>query len=69
MSFSKGTDKLEQWAEDSLLAVEKMLEDIKLKISSLKRESRKAPDIETENDYRKKYKKLKKKNDACDNRF
>ena len=46
--FKKERDKLEQWAEDSLLAVEKMLEDIKLKISSLKRESRKAPDIETE---------------------
>ena len=46
--FKKERDKLEQWAEDSLLAVEKMLEDVKLKISSLKRESRKAPDIETE---------------------
>lgn len=46
--FRKERDKLEQWAEDSLLAVEKMLEDVKLKISSLKRESRKAPDIETE---------------------
>ena len=31
MSFQKERDKLEQWAEDSLLAVEKMLEDIKLK--------------------------------------
>jgi len=46
--FKKERDKLEQWADDSLLAVEKMLEDIKLKISSLKRESRKASDIETE---------------------
>ena len=46
--FKKERDKLEQWAEDSLLAVEKMLEDVKLKISSLKRESRKATDIETE---------------------
>ncbi|WP_130803724.1 SNF2-related protein [Acinetobacter ihumii] len=46
--FKKERDKLEQWAEDSLLAVEKMLEDTKLKISSLKRESRRAPDIETE---------------------
>ena len=46
--FKKERDKLEQWAEDSLLAVEKMLEDIKLKISSLKRESRKSLDVETE---------------------
>lgn len=46
--FKKERDKLDQWADDSLLAVEKMLEDIKLKISSLKRESRKAFDIETE---------------------
>ena len=46
--FRKERDKLEQWAEDRLLAVEKMLEDIKLKITSLKRESRKASDIEAE---------------------
>lgn len=46
--FKKERDKLDQWADDSLLAVEKMLEDVKLKISSLKRESRKASNIETE---------------------
>lgn len=46
--FKKERDKLEQWAEDSLLAIEKMLEDVKLKISSLKRDSRKASDIQTE---------------------
>lgn len=46
--YKRERDKLEQWAEDQLLASEKMLDDIKLKISSLKRESRQTDNIENE---------------------
>lgn len=46
--FQEEREKLEAWADDRLLAVEKALDDIKIKIRSLKRDARRAPDLETE---------------------
>lgn len=44
--FQREREKLEQWAEDRLIAAEKALEDIKIKLQSLKRLSRQAIAIE-----------------------
>lgn len=49
--FKKERAKLEQWAEDRLLAVEKELEDIKIKITSLKREARKVSNLDEEKQF------------------
>lgn len=46
--FNQEKLKLEAWAEDRLLAVEKALDDIKIQIRSLKRESRTTTDLEQE---------------------
>ncbi len=46
--FNQEKLKLEAWAEDRLLAVEKALDDIKVQIRSLKRESRITTDLEQE---------------------
>lgn len=46
--FQQEKIKLEAWAEDRLLAVERALDDIKVKIRSLKRESRATTDLEQE---------------------
>lgn len=44
--FQREREKLEQWAEDRLLMAEKALEDVKIKLQSLKRLSRQAISIE-----------------------
>ena len=44
--FQKEQDKIDQWAEDKLKAVELALEDIKVKVKSLQREARQASTIE-----------------------
>lgn len=44
--FKKEQDKIDQWAEDKLKAVELALEDIKVKVKSLQREARQASTIE-----------------------
>ena len=44
--FQKEQDKIDQWAEDKLKAVELALEDIKVKVKSLQREARQANTIE-----------------------
>lgn len=44
--FQTERDKLDQWAEDQILAAEKALDDTKLKIRSAKREGRTASTVE-----------------------
>lgn len=58
--YRKERDKLEQWAEDRMLATEKMLDDIKLKINALKRESRQANNIEQERNIQEQIQKAEK---------
>lgn len=44
--FKREQDKIEDWAEDQMMSAESALDDIKLKIKSLKREARQAETIE-----------------------
>lgn len=44
--FQKEQDKIDQWADDKLKAVELAMEDIKLKVKSLQREARQASTME-----------------------
>lgn len=46
--FQAERDKLDQWAEDQIMAAEKALDDTKLKIRSAKREGRTATSVEAQ---------------------
>lgn len=58
--FQQEKLKLEAWAEDRLLAVERALDDIKVKIRSLKRESRTMVDLEQEKEIQEQIKKAER---------
>ena len=58
--FAEAREKLEKWADDKVVAVEKELKDTKEKIKALSRQSRLATTIEEEHEFQEKIKTLEK---------
>lgn len=58
--FVSERDKLEQWADDKLLATEEALKDTKAKIAQTKRDSRKAPTLDEQSELQKQIRELEK---------
>ncbi|GAB6275600.1 MAG: hypothetical protein SAMD01599839_01400 [Rectinema sp.] len=58
--FNEARDRLEQWADDKVLAAEKALTDTKEQIKVLRRQARQATALEEERDIQEKMKKLER---------
>lgn len=58
--FVSERDKLEQWADDKLLATEEALKDTKAKIAQSKRDARKAPTLDEQSELQKQIRELEK---------
>jgi lysyl-tRNA synthetase class I len=56
--FSAARERLEQWAEDKILAAEKSLKDTKEQIKALRREARQAETLEDQHDIQERLKQL-----------
>jgi predicted nucleic acid-binding Zn-ribbon protein len=58
--FHEARDKLEKWADDQVLAVEKALKDTKEQIKILQRQARQAVNLEEQHEIQQKIQKLEK---------
>lgn len=59
--FNAARERLEQWAEDKMLAAEKMLKDTKEQIKALRRQARQAETLEDQHDIQERLKQLEQR--------
>jgi len=59
--FNAARDRLEQWAEDKMLAAEKALKDTKEQIKALRRQARQVETLEEQHDLQERLKKLEQR--------
>ena len=59
--FNEERERLENWAEDMVIAAEKDLADIKAQIKAIRRQARSATTLDQQNEYQKKQQELEKK--------
>ena len=58
--FNVARDRLEQWAEDKILAAEKAMKDTKEQIKALRRQARQAETLQEQHEIQEKLKKLER---------